>query len=353
MGIYASLSCTDCLLKFLLAYCLSFFPENPLVYYSIGLLGISLVIILCYSIYSFRSYDECHYRKVNDKSIYRDLITFSGWTSFDALTGTSTIQGSVIILNFFFGSLANAAFGVANNLYNAINSLANSVILSFRPAMIKFYAQEDYTELNRLFNINNKLALYLMGAFIVPVIFEMEFILRCWLGDITKDMVLYSQLFSIYTLLVVMHNPITNIVQSTGKIKEYTLLVNCIMLLSLPISISLFYAGSPSYMLFFVLIVCCTTAHIARMYCLKKVYSSFSIKLYLQNIVIRGLLVFALSFCFAIYLHGIFTDDIIRFFSTIIITPLFLLGLAFVLGLSSQEKQKVIFLFKSKRPWHI
>lgn len=51
------------------------------------------------------------------------------------------IQGGTILLNVFFGPIANVAFGIALQINNAFTALANSMALSFRPAMIKAYAE--------------------------------------------------------------------------------------------------------------------------------------------------------------------------------------------------------------------
>jgi len=306
-----------------------------------------------YAGYSVKHFEECRYQKVDDKNVYRELLSFSGWTTYGAATGTAIIQGSVMALNYFFGTLANAAFGVANNLYNALNSLANSVVLAFRPAMVKAYAQGDYCILNRLFDINNKVALYLMGAFTIPLVFEMHFILDCWLDEITPEMVIYSQLFSIYTLCMVMNNPVTNIIQSTGNIRRYTLLVNTIMLMSFPLTVVLFSLGFPSYTIFCSHIFFCSIAHIVRLFCLKKQYSVFSISLYFKEIIVRGSLIFISTSFLTWCLHSVLNPGLFRFILTFVLSPSILLLLAFVIGLTKVQRDETLATIKQRILCHI
>ena len=87
---------------------------------------------------------------VKDKNIYVGVLKFIGWTSLGSFSGVCLVQGSIILLNVFFGPLANAAFGIANNIYNALMSLGNSTIVAFRPATIKSYAANDIDSLNKL-----------------------------------------------------------------------------------------------------------------------------------------------------------------------------------------------------------
>lgn len=79
------------------------------------------------------------YKSQRNQNLQRDAL-FSGWTMYGAFAGICMIQGNTILLNIYFGPLANTAFGIANNIYNAFNSLANSIVLAFRPRMIKTYA---------------------------------------------------------------------------------------------------------------------------------------------------------------------------------------------------------------------
>lgn len=70
---------------------------------------------------------------------------------YGSFAGVGMIQGNNILLNVFFGPLANAAFGVAVNIYNAFTSLSNTVALPFRPQMIKSYAAGNFEYLRSLF----------------------------------------------------------------------------------------------------------------------------------------------------------------------------------------------------------
>lgn len=166
-------------------------------------------------------------------------------------------QGSSVILNAFFGPLINAAFGIANQIYNAINTLTNCIVIAFRPAMIKSYSSQENGYLDQLFYANSKAILYLLAMVIIPFIFEAETLLTLWLGNCTATMILYARLYAVYTLFLALHNPITTIIQATGNIRKYTMYVESITILCLPFNWCLFLLGFPSYFLFFTMIGLC------------------------------------------------------------------------------------------------
>lgn len=349
MKIYAVLSCIDCVLKFSAALMITFVDGNyALLYYAAALFLISLILVTAYYLVARKIYPECEYHLVTEKSLYREVLAFSGWTLYGALAGTTMIQGSVITLNFFFGPLANAAFAVANNLYNAFNSLANSVALSFKPAMVKVYAEGNLPELGKLFYLNNKLMLYMMAAVSIPAIAEMRTLLSLWLGNYSEDMVIYCRLFVLYTSCQVMHHPITTIMQSTGDIKKYFVYVETLMLLSLPVNIILFKNGYPSYYLFVTIIICYALSHVTRIVCLKKKASCFSTSKYMREVIISGCMIVAIA-SFASYgIHYTVKHDLARLAVEIVAVPALLFTLAFIFGITHAERKGVVRIITSK-----
>lgn len=151
MGYYALISTIDCIVKLLIAYYIGMTGGDDLVYYGAALMLEAFMVMLLYIIIARRKYPECKYTIVKKKTLYKELFSFSGWSFYGALAGVGMTQGSTIILNVFFGPIINAAFGIANQIYNAINTLTNSVVIAFRPAMIKAYSSNENGYLEQLF----------------------------------------------------------------------------------------------------------------------------------------------------------------------------------------------------------
>ena len=342
MNVYALISCIDCVLKFVLACFIGKTAIDGLVFYGAGLSVVTLITLLCYFFVAHRRYAECHYIVVKDHHIYRELLSFSGWTMYGAFAGIGMIQGNIILLNIFFGPLANAAFGVANNIYNAFISLTNSVVLAFRPRIIKEYAARHYDNLVHLFTLNNKFILYLLSCASIPVVFEMPTIMRLWLGGgVTTDMILFSRLFIVYALVLAMHNPITIIMQATGRIKVYHLVTETIMLGSMPLTWILFHLGMPSFSVFLSMITLCLVAHVARLFCLKRNADIISIREYFMQMVLRGICVIVVSVLAAYCLHVTMAAGVSRLFIVMALSPSATLAATYVIGLDRKERMKV------------
>lgn len=338
MNSYACISFLDCGLKLIIAQIVGYTTYDHLVFYCIGMSSVSFLTLLCYIAVGKTKFQECKYIIVKNINIYKELLAFSGWTIYGAFAGTTMIQGSSILLNIYFGPLANAAFGIANNIYNAFTSLSNSVILAFRPQMIKSYAANNYKYLYILFKTNNKVILYLLIAIAIPIIIEMDTIMHLWLTNVSDDMILFSQLIIIFTIILAMHNPITTIVQASGKIKYYHLIVETITVLCIPISWILLKTGMPAYSVFISMISVCIIAHMARLVYLQRHYSSFSCSNYTLSIILPGFIVVLFSSMVAEIIHIIIFNNTLRLIVLITTSPILTFAFAYLFGISHKEK---------------
>lgn len=338
MGYYALVSTFDCIAKLLIAYGLGRTGNDNLVYYGAALMIETLVVMILYMIIARRKYAECQYAIVREKVLYKELFSFSGWSFYGALAGVGMTQGSSVILNVFFGPLINAAFGIANQIYNAINTLTNCIVIAFRPAMIKSYSSQENGYLAQLFYANSKAILYLLAMVIIPFIFEAETLLTFWLGNCTATMILYARLYAVYTLFLALHNPITTIIQATGNIRKYSMYVESITILCLPINWCLFLMGFPSYFLFFTMIGLCVLAHIIRLFMLRSCISSFKVKTYLGRLVFPSIIIIGLTVLVVYGVELLNLDKFIRLILSFLVSIVCISILLYVVGASAKER---------------
>lgn len=341
MSIYALISTIDCFSKLIIAYMIGHTPFDNLIFYSAALMIEALLVLSFYVIIANLKYKECKHIRIEDKSLYKELLSFSGWTFYGTISSMGMTQGSIILLNIFFGPLTNAAFNIANQIYNALNTLANSINIAIRPSMIKAYSGKDQIYLNQLFVVANKALLYLLAAVSIPLAFEMDTILHFWLGTYTNEMALFSLLYIVFTIILCLHNPITTIIQATGHIKNYTIFVESLTILNVPICWGVFKLGYPSYTIFIVMISLCILAHVMRLIMLKKSKIGFSYTDYVMHFLLPGIIVIVINI---IFIHGIriiIPDGLIKTCITLVISPLILVVLAYIIGLNKAERNTI------------
>lgn len=341
MGYYALVSTFDCIAKLFIAYGLGRTGNDNLVYYGGALMIESLVVMSLYIIIVRRKYAECRYTIVKQKVLYKELFSFSGWSFYGALAGVGMTQGSSIILNVFFGPIINAAFGIANQIYNAVITLTNCIVIAFRPAMIKSYSSQEVGYLEQLFYANSKAILYLLAMVIIPFIFEAETLLTLWLGNTTPTMVLYARLYAVYTLFLALHNPITTIIQATGNIRKYSMYVESITILCLPINWCLFLMGFPSYFLFFTMIGLCILTHIIRLFMLRSCVPSFTLKTYLVRLAFPGIIILGMTVLMVYGIEFLDINKLTRLILSFLVSVVSTSILLYVFGVSEKERNLI------------
>lgn len=338
MGAYALISLTECLLRLGVVLLIGFFPIDGLVFYAGGLFVVSVLVFALYAVIAHHRYTECRYRRHVQGNIYKSLLSFSGWTMYSALAAVGITQGITILLYIFFGPVATAAYAISLQVLHAFQTLSNSIVVAFRPAMVKSYAERNFVFLDRMFTANNKFILYLLLMVEIPLIFELRTIMGWWLGDTSEETIVYTRLIIIYMVCFSMHNPITTVVQATGQIKLYSLFVDSIILMCVPATWLAFQFGASSETCVVMMIAVCLLAHLVRLNILLRLYPYFRYRLYFLGIVLPGIATTMFTGAVTGYVHHDMTSGIIRVVVAFATSFIVLLLSFYIIGLSKDER---------------
>ena len=344
MGFFALISTLECLLKLGAALLIGVFLIDSLVLYGLALFIVSVIVFALYFFIARHRYSECRYKFVKEKQLYKSISTFSGWTMYGALAGVATTYGNTIILNVFFGPVTTAAYAISNQVYHAFQALSNSIVLAFRPSMVKSFAERDYPFLDKLFNANNKLIVYLLLCVAIPIAIEMRTIFQWWLGDTTDETIIFARLFLIYIICIAMHNPVTTIIQADGHIKKYSLLTETTMMLCLPLSCVAFKLGAPSHYAIIILIAVCLMSHLVRLLCLHQQYPSFRLSPYILHIIIPSILIGSATSFILYHIHLAIASPLLRLLIVSLSSALLIIFLVYLFGIDKSERHQITVL---------
>lgn len=338
IGVFAVISTAECILKLVFALLISTAPFDKLIYYAGYLFAVHLISLVGYFWYCKKHYSECKYKRFSDKTLYKRFLSFSGWIFMGSLAGIGINQGCAILVNLFFGPVANAARAIAFQVSNAMMSLTGGFTSALRPAMIKSYASEEYREVNVLFSFSNKFVCYILAVVCIPLVLEMPTILNLWLGDVGSETIIFSRLMVVYTFVLALNNPISFIVQATGNVKTYEIVVEGILLLCVPITYLFYHFGLPSYTVFISMILTMSCAHIARIICLKRVYSQFSYRDYIVRFVMPASIIILLSSVALLFVHNAMEASFMRLLLVCVCSVAIVFALVYAIGLSGNER---------------
>lgn len=248
MDIYAIGTILDCCSKLVGVYLLTILTGDKLIWYGIILLVISIMVAVFYRTYAIKSFAECHYKFIWDKSLFNNMITYSGWSLFGGVATVGAMQGVNILLNIFFGPAVNAARGIAYQVNSAVSSLYSSFTQAVNPQIIKQYSAGNLDYMQQLIFRSCRFTYLLVLLFACPIFFETGRILELWLGVVPEHAMVFCRLVLISTLIDCISMPLVPAVNATGKIKKYQIIVGNLLIMNLPISyIFLNITDKPEY----------------------------------------------------------------------------------------------------------
>lgn len=346
MGIFAILSISECVLKLTFAIGMTYIAFDHLIFYGGYLLLIAVIVLLVNIIISVRRYPGCKYIKVTEPGLYKEFLSFSGWTLFGTLAGLSLFQATTILLNMFFGPIVSAARAISIQVYSALNSFGNNFLMVIKPPLIKQYASGDFVRLNFLFNLSNKTIYYSLLLICIPILFEMDGVLQFWLKTSDLQIVYFSRLMVVYAIIMAIGNPITFVVQATGKIKKYFTRVELFTLLCAPCTYMLFKLGFDASFSFWTMIVAAFLSHIVRIVCIRDLYEHFDLKSYFLSFIAPSILVTITCVCASFIVEYLLDPGLLRFFILTIENAIVVLFVSYYFGLSENEKHVVISIYE-------
>lgn len=337
MSAFAYISIIEAVLKLAIVFLLVAFPFDKLIIYSVLLAVVQLLIQICYMMYCNKHFAESHYHHVTDKKLFREIISFAGWSLFGGLSNISFNQGISILLNIFFGPVVNAARGVATQVQSAIQIFISNFQTALNPQIFKTYAQGDLEAMHTLMYRSSRFSFFLMYLLSLPVLLEAPFILKLWLKTVPDNTVIFLRIIICTTLIYTIANPILVANSAAGRVRTYYIICGSLMISVLPISYFVLQLGCPAYSVFIVHFCIEAITQMARLITIRK-RTLLSIRIYFKKVYIPITLVVLLSCILPIGLHVSITDNLLRFFIVSIFSVLSVAFVAFFIGLSKSER---------------
>lgn len=239
----------DGIVKVFLALCLAWIAYDKLLVYAIMMAMILFCNLLAYATYGLLRFDECTIvvRKADiSMQLQRQLAGFAGWTTYGMACVACRTQGAAVILNHFFNTVINAAYGLANQVYGAIVFVSSSVLNAMNPQIMKSEGAGDRKKMLRLASQQSKFSAALMMIVAIPMMTEMEALISIWLKEVPEHTAMFCRFILISFICDQLTIGLNAANQATGKIKTYTLLMFTPKLLYLPIGwLILHFGGAP------------------------------------------------------------------------------------------------------------
>ena len=340
MSVYAYVSIVDVVLKLLIVYFLVLFSFDTLKLYAVLTFAVTTVVTFIYRTYCKRKFEECKFSFYWDRQLLCSLFSYSGWNIIGVIAGIVKGQGINLLLNIFFGPLLNAAYAVANQVHSVLAQFVTNIYSATRPQITKYYAENDMKPMWNLVFDSTKFSYYLFLLILVPFLFEIEYILTLWLGQVPEHTPTIVRLVLCGFMIETVSGQLVAVLQAANKLKKIQLFSVPVLFLNLPVSYVLLKWGYSPYMPFVVLILVNILYMTTKILVVKKEVN-LSMKRYLTEILklMRTTLLAVLLPC---TVYTILPSGIIRCVCILMVLLLSLALSVWHVGLSKDERSVVI-----------
>ncbi len=205
------------------------------------------------------------------------------------------------------------------------------------PQITKSYSSGNTERMTQLACYISKYSFFLMLLPALPILLETDYLLSLWMGKVPVETSLFCQLMIVNALVDSMAAGLPAVIQATGKIKYFQIVLSTISLLSLPITYYLFGNNYPAHTILIVYIITAFINLLLWQILLKKIINFdivFLIKKSYLKILYVSVLVSPLF-----YIKNLYPDDVVRFAFLSVLAIFWLVVVVIFIGIEKKERQ--------------
>jgi len=314
---------------------------NKLRAYAVYILMVQLLVALIYYIYSRYKYFDIIKWKINRQaSDYVEVSRFFGWQLVYVFGSVGSKQGAAIIINLFFGTLLNAAFGIASRVFEFVFSFVKNLNQAALPQIMKNFSGGNQDRSLKLIYKLSKLTYFIMLIPAVPIILSIDNLLVIWLKNVPQYTSVFVVLLIINGLVSCLESGFDATIDATGRIKQTKIIFSILFLLTLPLIYLLYSLKFPPYTITILYVIVEIVFLLFQTRILSKL-TEFKFSAYF-SLTIRPVFFVTLLIVPQYFLSNIFGSGLMNFFLLSIISVLLTIITIYFFGLSREERNIII-----------
>lgn len=293
-------------LKCASAFAIALFASHKLEWYTL-MMAFSLITAGGMKVlWSKTRYKETMLHKdlMLDKPLRSKMIGFVGWNTMGSFANVARNQGLAMLLNVFYGTVINAAYGIANQISALVSTISTTITTVFAPSITKAHGAGNDKRMIEIATISSKLTFGICSTAALPIFVFLPTILDVWLSNV-PDYTLWFCRFIIIEFLLKQSAPgINRAIYATGKIKNFSIVISILLVSVLPLGYVLLKLGYNAYYVFAVLILAQILTVASEVYFAKKTIPVFDAYKFIRKSLLKPYVIFTLYLLTSFYLLG-------------------------------------------------
>lgn len=243
MGFISLLGGISDFLRLVVVISLFWITTDRLIIYAILIFLVNLFTAIGYRVYCKMRFPECHFVYVKNRQLFKDILSFASFTFFTSFANVARQQGSVLLINRFFGVAVNASGNIATMVAGNVYSFTINVVTAFRPQIVKNYANQDIVSLQSNIILCMKYAVAMYSLIAIPIFLEMNYVLKLWLVKVPEHSVEFCKITLLGSIIGLLNYIVIIAIQATSRVKKNSIHISSLGLVSIFLIYVLFRFG--------------------------------------------------------------------------------------------------------------
>lgn len=253
-----------------------------------------------------------------------------------------------MILNIFFGTIVNAARGVANQICTKVDEFINNIQQAMNPQIVQLYSRGEMKAVQSLVYDNFRWNFSLYWLIALPLLLETDFILKIWLVEVPEHTTIFMRIIILRSLVKCFERPINSLNFAIGDMKGINIFASISVLITVVVLYVLFKLGLPAYWAFVLDVICVAICTCFYMNCARK-HLVFSFRYFGRHVfwpILSAILISAVTTYFV--RSSVEVSDFSRLLLTLIMaTGMTVLSLWFIV-FSKENRNKITNIIQTK-----
>lgn len=347
---YSLIGIFECFLKLVVAFACVYTTSDKLIVYGILMAVIPMVTLTIMKIYCHRKYQECVFgiRKYWDGNLVKQIASFFSWNFLTAVSSLASYYGSSLVLNHFFGTILNAAQGIANQVNGQLSNFSLNLMKAVNPIIVKRAGAGDKEAMNRATLISGKYSTLLIVVFAVPFILEMPYVLKIWLKEVPEWTALFCAMQLVVTVICQMSSSAATAIYAEGNIKWYAIYKSIMNVSPVVLTyVAYYFGGDPYWLYIFMILIWSLGGDIVIVFFSQK-QCNLRASDFLKQVFFPVLFVSLSMTVLGNFTHFFMAESFLRLLSTSVVTSLVFVISVWTIVLRRKERNKVLEIIKQK-----
>jgi O-antigen/teichoic acid export membrane protein len=313
MLLFAILGIVESVLKLVIALFIMHQVGDKLIVYGLLMAVLSILLFGVRALYCQHKYAECKLaiRSNYDHHLMKEMTSFAGWSLMGSSTSMISNYGQGMVLNIFFGTVLNAAQGVANQVSGQLGAFSYTMLRALNPTIAKSEGAGERELMIKAALVGSKVSFFLLVLLILPALVEMPYILSIWLKTVPPFTVVFCQLLLARDLIEQMFLTLSTSISAVGNIRKYQISGSILTFFPLVVTFILFKNGFPPYSMYIVFIVYSILFALNVLYFSNKIFQ-LSYRSFFNEVLFRCVLSFSISLCITLIPHVFIEQGFLR-----------------------------------------